>query len=478
LAWVIASLIATMHSLRTKAALFIGTLFCVAFAMVALVSTQITRIEEDITTAQPAPVVGLGELQSFYSAHHTWDGVRSLLLRLSRQNERDLILLDYRYDLVTSSDSAVHRVTVEHPTAGSIRIEVRSNQNDLRIVQLRAPNLARLVVSGKDVGTVLALPNANRRAPTQTLTAVSRKLLFAIGVIGAISILAGLALAQYLLDPIRQVSAGADRLRRGFFDRIVVSRNDEVGALAEAFNALSTELEQAQRQRREIIADIAHELRSPLTNMRCAIEEMRDGMVAATPPQLQSLLDEALQLQHLVADLHDLAMADAHVLHLNLDTIDLREEVAAALAAFFTQFERKHIRIIQTVDSMPGSVEADPARVKQILSNLLSNALRATPDGGTVRVSASKEAGVVAVSVEDSGTGFNPANAELLFERFYREEASRSRETGGSGLGLALARQLVLAHGGQISAQNTGHGARFTFTLPLRARGEQNQAAF
>jgi len=460
-----------MRSLRTKVAVFVAALFLVSFALLATISTKIAYVDEHMVVAPPgpAPLHGLSALDNYYARQHTWRNVRALLARLARANNRQLLLTGARGEFVDSSDAAIKAVETRRDAQGGFRFDLRySTQGEVRVGNLQFLRPAYAVRSGRGVaGLVFPLLAPQALPARESLVAFNRKLLLAFGVIGAVSVLCGLLLAQYLLEPIAKLSAGAERLRRGDYDRISVDRNDEVGNLGRILNALSSELARAQREREGLIADIAHELRSPLTNIRCAVEEIQDGLVKPTPGDLQSLHDEVLHLQRLIEDLHDLSMADAHAFKLETRALDIRAEIDAALTASAKQFDLKRVAIVREFPKVPVMVQADASRLKQIMANLLSNALRATAEESVVRVSISSDRASAHVTVEDSGQGFDPANSERLFERFYREEASRSRETGGSGLGLALTRQLVVAHGGTISAANTGHGARFTFSIPL-----------
>ena len=235
-----------------------------------------------------------------------------------------------------------------------------------------------------------------------------------------------------------------------------------------AFNELTERRQQMDVQRKAMVADIAHELRSPLTNIRGWLEVTRDGLVEATPDLITSLHDEAVVLQHIIDDLQDLASADAGTLRVHpqpLSALEVLQQVAVAHRA-----QAADVGITVAVEAEAGlEVFADPARIRQVLGNLVSNAVRHTAGGGSVTLRRrAPGTRLVEVSVADTGCGIAEAELPLIFDRFWRSEKSRSRSTGGSGLGLAIARHLVLAHGGTIRAESVvGVGTTMTVRLAV-----------
>jgi two-component system, OmpR family, sensor histidine kinase BaeS len=302
--------------------------------------------------------------------------------------------------------------------------------------------------------------HAERKPETRDVTLFNQRFLVALGVITVVTLLIALWLTNRLvLSPIGDLTRAVRRLGSGSLsERVDIERNDEIGELARSFNDLATRLEESETRRKALVADIAHELRTPLTNIRGSIESLQDGIVTATPEELRALHDDALLLQRLVADLHDLSVADAGGLRLHLIDVDIANELRTAAA--------DPREVLDLPADLP-LVTCDPGRLRQILHNVLSNALRYAPQDSAVILRAMREGSSVRVEVEDAGPGFPPAEAEAIFERFYRVDDSRSRETGGSGLGLAIAKQLVEAHRGTIGAfVNERGGATIWFTLP------------
>jgi two-component system sensor histidine kinase BaeS len=236
-----------------------------------------------------------------------------------------------------------------------------------------------------------------------------------------------------------------------------VRGRDEIARLATSFNAMADAVTRQEDVRRRMVGDIAHELRTPLTNLRCELEAVQDGLAAADGARIASLHEEVLHLQRLVEDLQDLAIADAGALTLHRERIDLGATIARIVGA---QAEL-------TCDAGI-AVDADVTRLRQIVHNVLANALRHTPDGERVRVRVAHAGGDATVSVIDRGPGIAAKDIDRIFERFYRVDEARGRERGGAGLGLAIVRRLVELHGGRVWADSVeGEGATFTFTLPL-----------
>jgi two-component system, OmpR family, sensor histidine kinase BaeS len=280
----------------------------------------------------------------------------------------------------------------------------------------------------------------------------------------AISVLAG----RRLVRPIRGLTAAAQRMEGGDRQaRVPVSGRDEVAQLGHAFNAMADAVERNEAQRRGLISDLAHELRNPLVNIRGDLEAAEDGVVALDGALVTSLLEETTLLERLIADLNDLALADAGMLGLHPVDCDLGELVRQVVTASRSLAESATVRL--TIEAPePASVRADPARIRQAVGNLVVNAVRYTPAGGTVTVAVLVVAQEAHVRITDTGSGIDAEHLPHIFDRFYRADPSRSRETGGTGLGLAITRHLIEGHGGTIDVTSTpGQGSTFTIRLPL-----------
>ncbi|WP_237277288.1 sensor histidine kinase [Streptomyces caniscabiei] len=294
------------------------------------------------------------------------------------------------------------------------------------------------------------------------------KIVGVAGLVLVVTVAMTTVVAIRLVRPLRALTAAAQQPPQRH-TRVAVTTKDETGYLAAAFNDLTARRQQLEAQRKAMVSDIAHELRTPLTNIRGWLEVTRDGLVEPDPDLIASLHDEALLLQHIIDDLQDLAAADAGTLALHREPVRADDLVAQTVSAHRTRAESSDIRLCTHTD--PGLVlDADPVRMRQVLGNLTSNALRHTPAGGTVTLTARQAGDLAVLTVEDTGSGIAADDLPHVFERFWRAEKSRSRRTGGSGLGLSIVRQFVEAHEGTVTVDSEpGKGCVFTIRLP-RAR--------
>lgn len=272
---------------------------------------------------------------------------------------------------------------------------------------------------------------------------------------------------RQLAVPLGDLIDAAERIEAGDYGVRVRPRGPrELRSLAQAFNAMSARLETSEEQRRRLLADVTHELRTPLTIVQGNLEALLDGMYFADAEHLEPILDETRVLSRLVDDLRTLSLAEAGALTLHREPTDVAELVADSVASFRAQADGAGVALVTSVDGALPPLEVDPVRMREVLSNLLSNALRYTPRGGTVRVGATAANGHVRLVVRDSGPGIAADLLPRVFDRFYKSEDSR-----GAGLGLAIAKSLVVAHGGEIEATSaSGEGTEMHVTLPVGPR--------
>ncbi|WP_091357477.1 ATP-binding protein [Amphritea atlantica] len=267
-----------------------------------------------------------------------------------------------------------------------------------------------------------------------------------------LALLVGIPMGRYLLRPVKAVARGAHVLAKGEFDiRLDIHSRDELGQLAQDFNMLAGVLQRNELLRRRGMADISHELRTPLALLRGEIEAMQDGIRPVDQPQLGKLHDANMQLSHLVDDLYDLALTDAGALSYKKQLFNLVDTLEGAVAAAEHSFSQSQLSLTLTVPESL-TVLGDPRRLRQVMDNLLKNSRRYTDAGGQTVVSASRLSGNAVIRVEDSAPTVDTQMLERLFDRFYRVDESRSRASGGAGLGLAICRNIVDAHQGEISA--------------------------
>ncbi len=289
----------------------------------------------------------------------------------------------------------------------------------------------------------------------------------------AIIILGGLTglLSRYLTRPVRELTRVVREMAKGRFGITVQIRShDEVGLLAETFNNMSQSLEELQNSRRELFADISHEIRSPLARILSDAEILIDRKMDEDEQKqhLKAICSDVNNLDQLIADLSILSRLELNQVEMSFIPYKIEEIIASAASLFILRTNENSIHLKQTVSENLPEVMVDPKRIGQILSNLLTNAIRYTPKGGTIEIGAKKQETMVEVWVKDNGHGIPEEKLPHIFRRFYRTDKSRSRSTGGTGLGLAIARQFTKAHGGKISAKsNQEEGTRIFFTLPF-----------
>ncbi|MBV1938822.1 HAMP domain-containing histidine kinase [Streptomyces sp. BV286] len=296
-------------------------------------------------------------------------------------------------------------------------------------------------------------------------TANKAKVTGVAGLVLALTVAVTALVATRLVRPLRALTHAAQQPPEQHV-RVPVTTQDETGILAVAFNDLTERRERMEAQRKAMVADIAHELRTPLTNIRGWLEVTRDGVVDPEPELLASLHEEALVLQRVIDDLQDLAAADAGTLALHREPVRADELLEQVVAAHSVAAEAAGVGLRTAVDGTPW-LDADPLRMRQALGNLVSNAIRHTPADGTVTLSAGRHGDEVRFQVADTGSGIAAGDLPSVFDRFWRAEKSRSRRTGGSGLGLSIVRQLVTAHGGTVTVTSeVGAGSVFTLRIP------------
>ena len=279
-------------------------------------------------------------------------------------------------------------------------------------------------------------------------------------------VLAGLAFVaralRRLARPVGDVIEAVGRVAEGdLTTRVAVRGSREGRSLARAFNAMASRLEAGEEVRRRLLADVSHELRTPLSVVQGNLEALVDGVHPPDEAHLTAILDETKVLSRLVEDLRTLSLAESGALALHREAVDVGALVRETVASFASRSERAGISLEAEVSELP-RIDADPVRAREILANLIANALRYTPRGGRITVAARADEGGVAVEVADTGAGVAPEQIDRIFDRFYKSAESR-----GAGLGLAIAKQLVEAHGGRIVATSViGEGTTIRFTLP------------
>lgn len=329
-------------------------------------------------------------------------------------------------------------------------------------------------IEDKEVGTLVLKPigpgtTGIEPSAASLVSTFRRSLLWTGLAAGVIGLLLIFVLTRRMLLPINQLTSAARRSSQGdLSQRVPDTGRDEIGELARTFNTMTAELERAERQRRQLLADVAHELRTPLSNAQGYLEAVKDGLMNPEPTTIDAIHRQVLQLRKLVDDLRLLTIAESGFLELSLEPASVVDLLCSAAEAFEAKAQAKGVSLSLNYSSSLPLVVMDRTRIAQVIGNLLENAIFHTPEGGSITLSAAVVGRMVVVSVNDTGQGIPQDALPYVFERFYRYDRSRSRVSGGTGLGLAIARQLVEAHGGSIKAESqVGMGSRFSFYLPL-----------
>lgn len=289
-----------------------------------------------------------------------------------------------------------------------------------------------------------------------------------------VAVIASALVSNRIVAPLRRLEQASRRISAGHYDeRVEIGRAnlpvDELGQLGQQFNAMASQLEETEARRSELIGNVAHELRTPLTTIKGTLEGLIDGVLPADPATLHELRRETDRLQRLVRDLQELSRVEGGAVELDLVPRPVTAMVADSVDRLQRQYQEKGVDLAVEMPPESPVALADPDRIGQVLQNLLGNALQHTPPGGHVIVNVRMDADNAVISVVDNGVGIAPEDLPRLFERFYRADRSRARTSGGSGIGLTIAKHLVEAHGGRIWAESggLGQGSQFSFTLPL-----------
>ena len=326
-----------------------------------------------------------------------------------------------------------------------------------------------IIVDGVQVGSALLTGKIPELDPVELryLERTNQALLLATGAAVIVALVLGIFLARSMTRPIRELTSATQAVARGdLAQKIPVRSQDELGELVESFNQMSADLARANQSRRQMTADIAHDLGTPLTVIGGYLEAMQEGVLETTPERIGVMNTEINHLQHLVRDLRTLSLADAGQMSLNSTQVEIQVLIHRVADAFELAAKQKGISL--SVESAPKSVsiQIDEERMAQALGNLVSNALRYTPKGGRISIQYSVVGQWVKIVVEDDGAGIAEVDLPRIFERFYRADQARNLEAGESGLGLAITRAIVEAHGGQILVSSVlGEGTRFEILL-------------
>ncbi|MBK9712685.1 MAG: HAMP domain-containing histidine kinase [Kouleothrix sp.] len=448
-----------MRSLTAKLTLAFLLVGVIGAALVALLVGLRTRSEFDRFLSTRDQGVLRDALAEYYTAQGSWDGVSAMLAKDPTLSfySRSVALVDANKVVVLGNRG----YTVGQQASGAAL-------GDTVAVQARGQTVGTLIVTvppGAHPGDPGPPP-----AETAFVWRVTVAAAMSAGIAALMALLLGGLLARTLTRPVRELIAATQRMAGGTLDqRVVVRSRDEIGQLATSFNQMSADLARASQLRKQMTADLAHDLRTPLTILRGYTEGLKDARLNGSSALYAIMHDEVEHLQRLVDDLRVLSLADAGELPLNRRTVDPRALIERTGLAYIVQAEQQGIGLRVEADEGLPSIDVDTDRMTQVLNNLVSNALRYTTQGAIV-LSASAENQHVDVKVSDTGSGIDADDLPFVFDRFYRADKARQRtDSNASGLGLAIAKAIVEAHGGSIAVTSTpGQGTSFTISLPAK----------
>jgi signal transduction histidine kinase len=420
-----------------------------AFIIVIVFLVIFTLLTTGLVLANPSqsnPLFRLptaARLETYYQARGNWSGVNSVFvnsLDIESAQWRASILLDAHNHIVMEYGRPVDPSTamVFTPSAGE--------------------NVMPILINGQVVGTLIGGQNVQPSERLFTFRFLEPILLASL-VLAVFATVIGLLLTRRVVTPLAEVIAAAEEIAGGNLKiRARTKGSDDLGELGKSFNKMADSLETNDRERRDMLANIAHELRTPLTVVRGRLEGIMDGIYPADETSIGPALEEAYLLERLVEDLRLLTMAEGHQLAFEKHELDLKEIARRSLSMFQAEADEKKIGLEMVTWPEKALVNADPLRTEQVISNLISNALRYVPEGGRVWVDISNDEKEVVINISDNGPGVPEADLPFIFNRFWRGEKSRSRVSGGAGLGLAIAKLLVEGQGGRIVARSLPEG--------------------
>ncbi len=408
-----------------------------------------------------------GALIDYYAAHEGWEGLQTQITSLTPGGRRGVggqgagpgaaqdVPASWDYQVADASRQIVADVT------GSPSGSLPASETRYALP---------LELDGEVIGYMALNATLPLDEPAQQFVASLRGALWlGAGIALILALVTAGLLAREIVAPVRSLTQAAQTIATGDLEtRAPVRSRDEIGTLAQTFNRMAAHLEQTENARRAQMADISHELRNPLAVLQGSLEALADGIYRPTPENLQPALDQVRTLNRLVEDLHTLALTEAGALRLEIQPVAVDAFLSRVTEAFREAFAAQGLTLRCEESADPTlMVMADVERLTQVINNILQNALRYVPTGGEVAITAEPEDGGALIRVADNGPGIPDEQIPYLFERFWRGDPSRSRETGGSGLGLTIARRIVEAHGGHIEAAPTpGDGLTLHLWLP------------
>jgi signal transduction histidine kinase len=461
-----------MRSISTKLIVAFLSIGVVSVAVIFITARWNTRQEfiRFLSDQNQSSIVT--ELTVYYQQKGSWEGVEFIFVQGNRPNPgMGMGQGPHMTDMMRS-----YLLTDEHGRVlipnGRFKFGERLPGDQLELGTV-------IMENDKVVGILVPVGGTFQGSPRE-LEFIERTnlILFYGALIGAvIALFLGIFLSRTITRPIRELTKATHAVSQGnLAQQVPVRTNDELGELARAFNTMSAELSRSVDARKQMTADIAHELRTPLSLILGHAEAVHDDVLPPTKENFEIIREEAARLEHLVNDLRTLSLADAGELSMSLQNVEPGELLRDVASLYEFQAKRKNIELVVDIASPLSLLEIDPGRMTQVLTNTLDNATRHTPESGRIILSARQVNDRIEFAIQDSGPGLPNEEVERIFERFYRADPSRQREDGGSGLGLAIAKSIVQAHSGQVWAESdtvpaggAGKGLKIVISLPVKS---------
>jgi signal transduction histidine kinase len=446
-----------MRSITFKMVLAFLGIALVSIVLIVLLARWNTGTEFSRFVADRRGADLVQNLADYYSTNGSWEGVdKTIFSEAAPPSPENGPPREPFFTLVDRDGQVVSAGPGYHPGQ-----QVQQRELDRGI---------SIDVDGETVGTLVLGRIPFERNPREEEFIQRTTLMLVYSALGAslVALLIGIFLSRTLTRPIHELTAATQAVANGELGRQVTVRSkDEMGELASSFNKMSVDLARSTESRKQMTADIAHELRTPLSLIIGHAEAVHDGVLPPTKENFEIIREEALRLEHLVDDLRTLSLADAGELRIDLQEVSPQKLLNDVQAAFMHIANQKNIKIQLEAPSELPMLNTDPGRITQVLTNIFDNALHHTPDGGQINLRAQTMDDGVLLSIQDSGPGIEGEDANRIFERFYRTDSARHRDSGGSGLGLAIAKSIVLAHNGKIWAESApGQGLTVHIKIP------------
>jgi len=447
-----------IHSIRFRillsfAIVILVTIGTVFFFINQATMAQIRQFGERIEQTGNSRIIM--ELSSYYHRYGTWEGIQPTVARWGDVQEKRIIITDADGVVVADSDEELLGESYESDTAGVLNVIQGPPWS------MNTPG--KIYINSENPSAV------DFNSQSLLYKAIGRFFLWGGLLAVIIALVITFVLSRRILAPVKALTNTARELGKGDFSkRVQVNDKGEIGELAYAFNSMAGNLEHAEKLRRNMVADVAHELRTPLSNVRGYLEAVQEGVLKPSKSVIDSLNEEAMLLSRMVDDLQELSLADAGALKMDFHSEYIINLIKQGVSLIAHQAKLKNISVILDLPAVITPINMDAHRIGQVLRNLLENAVIHTPGGGSITVKAMREENHVKVIVADTGEGIAEEDLPYVFERFYRADRSRTRATGGSGLGLTISKSLVEAHGGTMEVQSEqGKGSTFIFYLPV-----------